>query len=275
MILINGENKSNIEVTDRALQYGDGLFETIAIKSGKAQFLDRHLKRLNVGCTRLRIPLPEHQLLASEVEKLAEDADQAVIKIIITRGSGGRGYRQPDYVHPTRIVSLHPYPDYPVSLKEQGIVARFCETRLGLNSTLAGIKHLNRLEQVMARSEWRDPAILEGIMFDNDGYVIEGTMTNLFYVKDNILTTAQLDNSGVAGIIRGIILELSAINGLRAVESKIRNAELLLADEVFVCNSIIGIWPVRQIEQTHFSVGPITQRIQAWLTNYEQELPSI
>lgn len=127
----------------------------------------------------------------------------------------------------------------------------------------------------MARSEWCDPAILEGIMSDNDGYVIEGTMTNLFYVKDNTLTTAKLDNSGVAGIIRGIIFELSGASGLRAVESKICRDELLSADEVFVCNSIVGIWPVRQIEQTRFQVGPITRQIQAWLTHHEQEFHSI
>lgn len=271
MTLINGERKELIEVTDRALQYGDGLFETIAVKDGKAQFLDRHLQRLAVGCSRLLIPFPNIQLLESEVAALAANADRAVVKIIITRGTGGRGYRQPDLIQPTRIVSLHPYPDYPVSFKEQGVVTRFCVTRLGLNPALAGVKHLNRLEQVLARAEWNDPAIQEGIMLDINDCVIEGTMTNLFFVKDNALYTAMLDKAGVAGIIRGIILEQCADHGMKVFERKISKDELLSAEEVFVCNSVIGIWPVRQIEQHNFLIGPKTQQLQQWFKIFEHE----
>jgi len=271
MILINGEPKELIEVNDRALQYGDGLFETIAVKSGKAQFLKRHLQRLNAGCSKLLIPPPDLKLLEREVSELARHSDSAVIKIIISRGIGGRGYRQPDLIKPTRIVSLHPYPDYPFAYHEQGITARFCTTRLGLNPALAGIKHLNRLEQVLARAEWHDPTIQEGIMFDNDGYVIEGTMTNLFVVKDDVLYTATLDKTGISGIIRGIIIEQSASHKMKVLESRISQNELLSADEVFVCNSVIGIWPIRQIDHHPFLVGPKTRQLQHWLKHFEHE----
>ncbi len=265
MILINGVSQAHIEISDRGFQYGDGLFETIEVRDGHAVFLGRHLDRLNSGCLRLHIPIPDTQLLSLEANELCGQHCRAVLKVIITRGSGGRGYRQPDVIEPTRVLSLHPYPDYPETYPEQGIVARFCATRLGLNPTLAGIKHLNRLEQVMARAEWNDPAIQEGLMLDVNDHVIEGTMTNLFYVKNRSLYTSALSQSGVAGIMRGIIMELATESGLPVIEQMITKEQLLSADEVFVCNSIIGIWPIKQIETMHFSVGPITQNIQTRL----------
>jgi 4-amino-4-deoxychorismate lyase len=274
MILINGESREHIEVSDRGFQYGDGLFETIEVRNGQAVFLERHLQRLNAGCQRLYIPVPDIELLHSEIGALCRrpadgtHADRAVLKIIVTRGSGGRGYRQPDAIHPSRILSLHPYPDYPEIYSERGIVARICSTRLGLNPALAGIKHLNRLEQVIARAEWNDVSIQEGLMLDIHDHVIEGTMTNLFYVKNNDIRTSALTQSGVAGIMRGVIMSISADLGFSVIEHAFTKDELFSADEVFVCNSIIGIWPVKQIESTHFSVGPMTKTIQTQLKKF-------
>lgn len=270
MILINGESKDYIEISDRGFQYGDGLFETIEVRNGQAVFFERHLERLKLGCHRLHIPFPDAQLLSLEAKELCRQwlSVRAVLKIIITRGTGGRGYRQPDVIQPTRVLSLHPYPDYPEIFSRQGIIARFCTTRLGLNPTLAGIKHLNRLEQVMARSEWTDSAIQEGLMVDVNGHVIEGTMTNLFYIKNSSLYTALLAQSGVAGIMRDIIMTISVDHGLSVIEHMFTKDELLSADEVFVCNSIVGIWPIKQIETVNFSVGPITKSIQTQLVKF-------
>ena len=273
MILINGESKEHIEISDRGFQYGHVLFETIEVRVVLAVFLKQHLERLNLGCQQLGIPFPGEDILNLEATKLCRKwtSNRAVLKITVTRGSGGRGYRQPDVIQPTRVLSLHPYPDYPENYTEQGVVARFCTTRLGLNSALAGIKHLNRLEQVMARSEWNDLSIQEGLMLDANGHVIEGTMTNLFYIKDNRLYTAALTQSGVAGIIRRIVMMLSADRGLAVIEHKFTKDDLLSADEIFVCNSITGIWPIRQIETAHFSVGPITRSIQSWLDRFTSD----
>ncbi len=274
MILINGESKNHIEISDRGFQYGDGLFETIEVRDGQAVFLERHLERLSSGCRRLYIPCPDTDLLRFEAGKLCREwtrgqhSSRVVLKIIVTRGSGGRGYRQPDTIQPTRVLSLHPYPDYPKIYSEQGIVARICMSRLGLNPALAGIKHLNRLEQVMARAEWNDTSIQEGLMLDLNEHVIEGTMTNLFYIKNNNLYTAILTQTGVAGIMRGVIMMLAVDCGLSVIEHVFTKDVLLSADEVFVCNSIIGIWPVKQIERTHFSVGPITSNIQVQLEKF-------
>ena len=271
MMLVNGECKEHIEISDRGFQYGDGLFETIAVRNGQPVCLDRHLDRLNAGCRRLYIPFPGTEILTLEAEKLTQHSSKAVLKLILTRGSGGRGYRQPDLIQTTRVLSLHPYPDYPESYTEQGINTRFCATRLGLNPALAGIKHLNRLEQILARAEWIDLDIQEGIMLDINDHVIEGTMTNLFYIKNNTLYTSSLLQSGVAGIVRGIILAMSSDHELCAIEHTFTKDELLSADEVFVCNSIIGIWPVKQIASTCFPVGLITKQIQNWLNQFGNE----
>ncbi len=271
MILVNGECREHIEISDRGFQYGDGLFETIAVLNGQPVFFDRHIDRLKAGCLRLYIPFPGTGLLAHEAQKLSEHSSNAVLKLILTRGSGGRGYRQPDLIQTTRVLSLHPFPDYPDSYKVQGIVARFCDTRLGLNPALAGIKHLNRLEQILARAEWTDPAIQEGIMLDINGHVVEGTMTNLFYVKNHTLYTSVLTFAGVAGIIRGILMAIASVQGIFAIEHTFTQDELLSADEVFVCNSIAGIWPVRQIENIRFPVGEITRQLQTGLARFQNE----
>lgn len=271
MILVNGEVRQNIDVFDRGFQYGDGLFETIEVDNGRPVFLDRHFSRLEHGCRRLKIPCPDLNLLTAEATRLSDSVVRAVLKIIVTRGAGGRGYRQPDSVWPTRVVSLHPFPDYPEVFEREGICARFCLTRLGLNPALAGIKHLNRLEQVMARAEWNDPAIQEGLMLDLDGHVIEGTMTNLFYIRDGRLHTSPVSAAGIAGITRSVIIELADLHRLELAQHYFDTCELLAAEEIFVCNSVIGLWPIIRLANQTFTVGPVTLKISQWLADYKQQ----
>ncbi len=273
MILINGKPDNRISVSDRSIQYGDGLFETIAYRNGQLEFLEAHLTRLIHGCERLTIPFHQLKQLKEELSivlvELAEN--DAVIKIIISRGSGGRGYLADPSVEPTRIISTHPLPTYPESNKTAGITARFCQQRLSENISLAGIKHLNRLEQVLARNEWNDTDISEGIMLDQHDNVIEGTMSNLFIVKAGSLFTAQLNKSGVAGIIRAEILSLATVNDIPYTETIISKSALADADEVFICNSLIGIWPVTCIVNGkinyNYPLGEITQQLQKLLSN--------
>jgi 4-amino-4-deoxychorismate lyase len=273
MILVNGKPDDRISVSDRAIQYGDGLFETMAYRNGQIEFIDAHLTRLVLGCERLSIPFQQLKTLKEELAIVLTELTEndAVIKVIISRGSGGRGYLADTRVEPTRIISTHPLPIYPESRKEIGITARLCQHRLSENISLAGIKHLNRLEQVLARNEWHDPAIAEGIMFDQHDNVIEGTMSNLFIVKSGTLFTAQLNKSGVAGIIRAEILKLSVDNDIPCIETTISQENLADADEIFVCNSIIGIWPVICIVDGNinytYPLGTTTRRLQNLLEN--------
>ncbi len=269
--LINGENKPYHEISDRGFQYGDGLFETIEVENGVPVFLDRHIQRLVKGCKQLLLPLPDIECLKKEASQLSEGSQKAILKLIYTRGSGGRGYRQPDIIQPTRCFSLHSFPEYPENYNQYGIIARFCQTRLGLNPALAGIKHLNRLEQVVARSEWNCNNIQEGLMLDFNGNVIEGVMSNFFLVRDNVVYTPNLDLCGVKGVIRDILIYLARKNQIELLEKTIQRKELFLAEELFVTNSIIGIWPIKQIEDRYFKMGSLTKKFQALLLDFKKQ----
>ncbi|NQY26195.1 MAG: aminodeoxychorismate lyase [Piscirickettsiaceae bacterium] len=265
MILINGIAEDRINISDRGLQYGDGLFETIVYRNGVLEFLDAHLERLITDCKRLKIPFQDSDDLRADLLTVCQSLRaEAVIKVIITRGSGGRGYFAGSDINPSRIVSSHPLPNYPDSYYQQGVSIRFCQHPISENTVLAGIKHLNRLDQVLARNEWHDTNIVEGLLFNNDGDVIEGTMSNVFIVKSGQLITAKLDKSGVAGIMRAQVSELANVLALPVNEATISQQELLNADEVFICNSVMGILPVSQIVDINkiYAVGTITQQLQ-------------
>jgi 4-amino-4-deoxychorismate lyase len=271
MYLLNGESKHTIELSDRGFQYGDGVFETIEVLNGTPVFLNQHMHRLFKGCDRLLIPCPDKEILKKEAFQLAKGSPSAVLKLIITRGSGGRGYRQPDTIQPTRLFSLHPFPDYPETFSLHGINARFCDTRLGLNPCLAGIKHMNRLEQVMARSEWNHEDVQEGLMMDINGNVVEGTMSNVFVVKQNVLYTPAIEQCGVEGILRDIVIWLAKKQQIKVIEKTMTKVEILSADELFVTNSIIGIWPIKKIDKQTYDVGLLTQQLQSLFLAFKQE----
>jgi len=262
-MLINGISTELVPATDRSLHYGDGVFETVAVQDGRLELWSAHLRRLQGGCERLGFPAPDPELLTGEAAGLAQTRERAVLKIIVSRGSGGRGYRPPGDPSPTRILSLHPWPEWPDGYRSQGIQARICATPLGRNPRLAGIKHLNRLEQVLARSEWRDPDIAEGVMLDTEGLLIEGTMSNLFMVRNGTLLTPDLSRCGVAGIMRGMVMDVARQQNVCCVTGHFTVRDLAAADEVFLTNSIIGIWPVCRIDAVEYaSPGEITLLLQ-------------
>ncbi len=272
--LVNGRPHNSLAIEDRGLHYGDGLFETLAVVQGQPQHWERHYQRLRRGCERLHLPLPEETLLRAEAAELCAGRDRAVLKLILTRGPGNRGYRFPEVTTPTRIFSLYPWPEYPESYREAGVKVRICAIRLARNPALAGIKHLNRLEQVLARNEWVDPEIAEGLMLDTEGYVIEGTMTNLFLVQEGILITPDLSQCGVCGIMRERILETAAHFGIPTRIQPIRLDDLYVAEEAFVCNSIIGIWPIRHIQgEPDYSFGSST--VGSRLREYLCKIPGL
>ena len=261
---IDGRHAVALPLTDRGLHYGDGLFETLAVKAGRIRRLPRHLERLRHGCEKLGMPMPDERQLRRELDTAVLGQTDAVLKLMLTRGSGGRGYRPPTEPQVTRALFRYPWPDYPAAWVEQGIELRICRTRLGLNPALAGLKHLNRLEQVMARSEWNEGP-QEGLMLDTDGDVIEGTMTNLFASPaEGRLVTPDLGQAGVAGVTRRHIMERAREEGFTAEVRSLTLDELLESREIFVCNSIAGVWPVQRIEARSYPVGPLTRRAAAW-----------
>jgi len=261
MILIDGQPGTSIPVLDRGLQYGDGVFETIAIMDGRPLCLDAHLHRLGAGCRALGLPAPAAGVLTTEVLQVATGQSRAVLKIIVTRGGGGRGYQPPRDPVPTRIVSLHSWPAYPAEFRSTGIDALFCRSTLALQPALAGIKHLNRLEQVLARSEISATDCVEGFVSDTTGAIVEGSMSNVFLRRDNLLLTPDLKDCGVAGVVRAEILQRAGTLGLNARVQRVVRTDVPAADEVFFCNSIIGIWPVRRAGDHVFATTEFAQRL--------------
>ena len=260
--LINGKVFDQIEVFDRALHYGDGVFETIAIQDGKVLCFDEHLNRLEKGCKKIKIPVQDKTIIKNEILSLTENTDRAVVKIIITRGQGGRGYKIPDNIESTRIISLFPWPDYSSELSIFGIKTKLCNYRYSNNPVLAGIKHLNRLEQILARAEWGDKKIIEGIVMNSDNYIIEGTMSNIFCILEKTLYTPDLSLCGIEGIVREKIINLADKLKFKIEIKKITLDFLLNAEEIFMCNSLIGIWPINSIDEKLFLEHKETQKIR-------------
>ena len=260
-MLINGNETHYIDATDRGFQYGDGIFETIALRNGHVYLWEKHLARMSAACQRLLLPMPDTKLLRSETQSLVKGVDNGIIKIILTRGVGERGLLYPNPTNPTRVLILYDNNQY---LRENwmlGVNTRICSTILGQNSVLAGIKHLNRLEHIIARNEWHDSSILEGILLNQDGLVIEGTSTNIFIVTSGKIVTPLLDQCGVDGIMRNVVIEFLQSKNQACIIANISETDIYHADEIFLTNSIVGVWPVKKVNTVDFGVGPVTNML--------------
>jgi 4-amino-4-deoxychorismate lyase len=244
---INGRRSQAVDYRDRGLQYGDGLFETMRIHGRRVRLLDYHLDRLREGCGRLGLQAPGRRSLRREIEKAATCRRDGILKLLLTRGKGSRGYRPSGRERLTRILSLHPLPRTGLASGASARL-RLCATPISINPRLAGLKTLNRLDSVLARSEWRDERIWEGLMGDVDGNWVCGTMSNLFLRHGATLMTPLLDRCGVAGVMRRWILESAAAFNLRVTVRRVRWEDLRTAEEVFMSNAVIGIRSVRAID---------------------------
>lgn len=248
-ISVNGVQDALVSPLDRGFSYGDGFFETCRCVKGRIPLWPYHRERLLKSAERLNIPIDE-QLLQRYLEQAlftCSAVPDSVVKIQVTRGVGGRGYRLPENTLPTYFVGVFPGSPLDAGAFRDGASVRICDIRLGKNPALAGIKHLNRLEHILARAEWVDE-YTEGLLLSTDGKLIEATVSNLFIVKDKQLLTPDLSEAGVAGIMRRVIIEVLAPQLNLPV--KITDCDLTTlaqADEVFLSNSVYGIWPVNQI----------------------------
>jgi len=263
-VLVDGETRDGVSAFDRGLQFGDGVFETIAVRRGEPLMLADHLERLAAGAGRLGIPLDAPpRALAGDVERLAAALARGVVKIVLTRGAGGRGYAPPAAPVPTRIVSAHGWPGHVAGRQQAGVRAGISPVRLSPQPLLAGIKHLNRLEQVLARMHWQD-AWQEALMLDRDGRVIEATSANVFVVERDRIRTPPLGECGVAGLVRRRLLAAHP-SGRPVVETPLTADDVTHAEEVFLTNCVIGAWPVTQVDDCRYAIGPVTRAVQDWL----------
>ncbi|MEH6442532.1 MAG: aminodeoxychorismate lyase [Oceanospirillaceae bacterium] len=284
--LINGQAAQELDHADRGLSYGDGLFETIQVLNGKPLLWSAHLQRMKVGAARLKIPF-DAQLsssFATDFKTLAgQQSVDGVLKLTLTRGKGERGYKAPLDPIVTRISSLTVQSNSakaqsidPRESAQQGISVCICETLLARQPLLAGIKHLNRLEQVLARSEWHESKFSEGLVCDTQGFLVEGCMSNVFWIKEGVLYTPQLSFAGVEGVIRNAIINICTQDRLIHIEQGYYKIEQLFdAQEVFICNSVFDIKAVSKIcieqdgsEYIEFNIGSMTKLLQKKLQQY-------
>ncbi len=253
MILINGQAQEHIAASDRAVQFGDGCFTTGRIWQGKIVDLAAHMLRLHQACDRLLIHHVEWETLRQEMETAAATRSEGVIKVILSRGSGGRGYSASGCVQPTRIISISVYPAHYHQLRQKGAKLALSTVRLGRNPLLAGIKHLNRLEQVLIRTELEQSGADEALVLDTEGQLVECCAANLFWRKGKRILTPVLSDSGVNGIQRQWVISRLGQLGIAVDEVRMPPDVLEDADEVFITNALMPILPVSQIENRSYT----------------------
>lgn len=256
--LINGEEGPGICPDDRGFAYGDGLFETIAWREGRARFLDHHLSRLECGCRRLAIPFPGREHVAGQLSALPAGCRSGTLKIILSRGSGPRGYAPPAGPSPTLAIGFDAASEHRGQAPWTAITSSVPASQ---NACLAGLKTLNRLDSVLARAECVARGATEGIMQDASGQIVGGTMSNLFLVSGGGLVTPSLAAAGVLGVMRGVVMELAARLGIPVSEARVGRDALFAAEELFATNSLIGLAAIRAVDGRPLSVGPVTLRI--------------
>ena len=264
--LINGNSNYTISPLDRGFAYGDGIFRTLIMREGQPENWPLHYQKLVADCAAINIVCPSAEILMSDLAQLFLPTETAVAKIIITRGEGERGYAPPAITAPMRVVLKTAMPNYPKSYSAQGVNLHVCKTQLAAQPLLAGVKHLNRLENVLARMEWTDPTIADGIMLDHQNNVIECTAANIFARFNDTLITPDLSQCGIAGITRQRIIEHSKLWSLKIEINQINLEQLLSADEVIISSSLFTAWQVQHILHKNWQPSPLANNIRKTLT---------
>ena len=258
-----------LDSQDRGLHYGDGLFETILRLNGEMPLWAKHYDRLQRGCEKLSIPAPDEAYLLERIDTEAEGQNSVVVKIIVTRGIGGRGLKLPQNNQASVFVLCYPYTKLTMQALELDVA--ICRTRLPINPNLAGIKHLNRLDYVLAAIELeRLGNMAEAILCDTEGYMVEGIISNLFFCLHDEVYTPSVEFAGVEGIMRQQILQHLENQGIPVQIGRYYPELLLQASECFLCNSVQGVRPIRSIDGAKISSGTISQMLIQTFNSYNQ-----
>jgi len=258
---VNGIQSNTVSIQDRGFSFGDGLFETMRIYKQHIPLIDRHFKRLNSSLQKLDIFFNTNEV-KRKCQKIANEHNDATLKVIITRGQTERGYGTPHNTRPNIAISLFDRSKELSASTQDGIKIYVCQTQLARQPLLAGLKHLNRLEQVLAKQEVDKKGCIEGVILDTNSNVVEGVMSNLFMVVDSKLITPSLLESGVKGVQRDFILDQAGTIGVESTEKLFPINALKNADEIFLCNSNYGIWPVVEFNDKGYQIGQITRKLQ-------------
>jgi 4-amino-4-deoxychorismate lyase len=263
----DGRACSTIPADDRAVQYGDGLFETVAVRDGAPRLWEYHVERLQTSAARLGLDPPDESVLRRElvsaVKQARADSARCIAKIVLTAGQGPRGYRRESGGNTNLLTGVADAGTPPRAGYIDGVILRLCNTRLAVQPQLAGMKTLNRLEQVLARNEWDDDSVFEGLTLDTGGRLICGTMSNVFLINGQGLVTPAITRCGVSGVMRRHVLTLLQTAGIDCDVRDVRVEELWSSDGVFICNSQYGVLPVRQCGEQTWRPADTFRRIAA------------
>ena len=261
--LINGEFGLSLTPFDRGFAYGDGVYRTLQILNGAPVLWEQHYQKLVDDTARMSLECPAAETLLDEIATLFDFASSGVCKIVITRGESAPGYAIPQSITTsTRILVKSVLPTYPKEYFDIGIKLFLCRLRLSHQPLLAGIKHLNRLENVFARSENFNPEYQDGLLLDCQDYVTECTAANIFLRKGRLLTTPKLTECGVSGVTREFVISSAEDLGCELVERKVRLDELIQADEVVITNSLYGAFQVIALENKVWQPQGLAQKIR-------------
>ncbi len=270
MFWVNGIPQTHVSLGDRSFQYGDGCFTTILTKQGELVYWPEHIARMEACLKTLQIPIPDWEEVFEWANLAALQDENAGVKIHISRGIGGRGYSPKGIDDPRVTISNFALPAHYPQWQQSGVSLGVCETRLGIQPLLAGHKHNNRLEQVLAKAELERTEFSDAVTLNVQNHVIETTIANLFWVKDNNVYTPDLSLSGVAGVMRRKILEFLGFNNIKVELGTFTLSEVLEADEIWMCNSLLGVAPVKSIttpnQKIEFPIGILTKRLQGNLS---------
>jgi len=260
-VLVNGEAHGSIDPTDRGFTLGDGVFETIAVEHGVARRWRMHMQRLALACAHLSLSPPEPGCLEAEIGRLLAPDDHGRLRLTLTRGPGPPGYGMPANPCPTRVVAFTPGSGRAAAVEPARV--RTCRLRLARQPALAGLKHLNRLEQVLARAEWQGTAYDEGLLYDGAGHLVEATASNVFLVRNAALSSPRLRHCGVSGVMRSAVIAAAEHLGIDVSLADLGSDDVHAADEVFLTNATMGIRAVAAIDDVALppAPGPVTRRL--------------
>jgi len=268
-IWVNGEQTDKVSVLDRGFSYGDGLFTTIKVDSGCCDLLPEHIDRLQQGLLRLSIAAIDFDILSEDLTNKANHLQNGVLKVTITRGQGKRGYSSVGCDSPTVVISASSMTSSYQAWQETGIDLGISTVTLGINPLTAGIKHLNRLEQILVKQQIDDNKWTDAVVLDCQGYVIETSMANIFLCKNNIVYTPCLSSSGVNGLMRQQVINYLDNNNIDIIEDKFKIGAIMNADEIFITNCLMGVVPVTAVNSTLLPIGKITEILSLAFNNKE------
>lgn len=256
-------------VQPRSCLYGDGLFETMVFRAGHLCWWSHHWLRLQTGLKRLGYPvLDEQRVWQSLTPVLTTLTQDSLIRLTVTR-MGQRGYRAETDAEMLIEVQASPLPAQ--VWHGQGIKARWCKTTWAQQPLLAGIKHMNRLEQVLARSEWSDSTIAEGLVCDTQGQVISGSMSAILLRFGKTVLAADITQTGIDSVARRVVMEALPQLGYEPMVQALSKKDVMMSDEVLVMNVVQGVGSIAELDGVTFSEVSLTETLnplwQQWQLN--------